>query len=192
MFSWLKQWFIPDVRVDVYLPKQRSIYHYSKDGGKTIVDADPMVIETEIAKVRPQLIVDFKLKRSIHPEFWLGHVNAVSKIRKIFGVKTYEEGGLLDGEVLDLFDHFFNYVESLKKNLPQQPTSAEETSPSTESSLAEQSPTTSSLPSGSSESVPNIGQPSPSIQEQPLPLDSTTPMMNTMSPLQMEQEKLNS
>lgn len=188
LINWIKSWFTPNPKIDIYLPKQRNIYHYTTDG-KNVISADPMEIETRLAKVRPQLSVDFKLKGSIHPDYYIGHINACQKIRDIFQIKKFSDGGLLDEEVLELLDHFFIYTDSIKKNSVQSQTSAPETSQSTAPSSAEQSPTPSSLPSGSSESEPKTEQPPSLPTEQPLPSECIPPTTNTTNPLPMEKEK---
>lgn len=145
----------------VYKPGQRLIYKYWN--GKDWVFTDPMVIYQKMAAVGPELYIDMKLSESISKDAPLGRRNLLKKIRDIFDVKLYEEGGLTQTETVNLLFHFITYCEWIKKNSSLLPTPVVAPSPSTpQPSSPDVAPTTPpSSDSGSSKDEPSSGPPEP-------------------------------
>lgn len=156
-------------RLDLYSPAERLIYRYFD--GQKVRRADPMVLYKNYAEVRTDLLVDLRgYYSSLMPEDKSNacHTGAVAKIRKIFDVPALgDEGGLTDGEVLDLLNHFTDYIDSVKKNSRSIPTTATATSAATPSCSEAGPPTSSTLDSGSTASASSTAAPAPSPAESP-------------------------
>lgn len=177
MWNKLKRWFkglfgqkprqTEVLRDGRYEPWERLLFHWW-DGEKEVW-ADPTPLCMELADIWPELIVDMKLANSEHSQAKQGWKAQVAKARKLFGLKTFAEGGLTDTESMAVLYDFYSWCEELKKNSPQSPTSATETSPSSASTSAEGPPTKSTSPSGSSGNGSSTGKPGPSTSASPSP-----------------------
>jgi hypothetical protein len=174
MFHWIKNLFskkethLPKApeRLDTFLPQERNIFSYFD--GEKLIKADPLPLWT--------------LAVSEHHEATQGHDELVSKIRKHFNVKSFEEGGLLDVECVDLLLQFKAYCDSIKKKQVTTPTSSETISPSSSSISEESLHTKNGSDSGSAAKEPSIAKQEQSPMEQPLPLDHAIPNPITMTP----------
>ena len=117
MWNWIKSWFVSNKEhLDLYHPKQRVIYHFWD--GKKVVDADPMPIYKAMMTVGPELSVDLKVSNSVSKDAGKAHDAAIVKIRKIFRVKSLDEGGITEAECVQLLEHFlrpFCYRYSVSK-----------------------------------------------------------------------------
>ena len=138
---------LPGSAEDVYLPSERLLYRYFT--GQEIVPADPMQLWQKLMEVGPELSIDMKVANSALKDAPKAHEAMLKKVRSIFSVKPWEEGGLSQLETIELLNHFLSWCHIEKKNTSPLPTSAAATSaPSAPSSVA--SPATeSSSPSGS-------------------------------------------
>ncbi len=152
----------------LYHPKKRMIYCYFD--GKKDVKADPMVLYRRAMENGPELSIDLKVANIPNKDSAKAHKGAVEKIRKIFSLVSFEDGGLTELETLDLLDHFFAFCDGVKKNSSASPTSV----PSQEGSkpLPAESPSiSSSSVSGSTEKEPSIEPQEAFPMEQQLPSD---------------------
>ena len=179
MFSWLVSLFKrkPTLKeMSLYTEEERLIYSYWN--GEKIVKADPMVLYKKLVTIGPDLEADMLGARSKSKKAMEYHDGVIKKLRNLFGVKSFEEGGLTEQETLSLYDHFQDYVGVIKKNGNPSATSQEETSPdtsastppSTEGSSTPSPPTPSSSDSGSTEKESSTNSPkqSTSVPETPL------------------------
>lgn len=146
-------------KYDLFMPEERLIYHYWN--GQDIVAMDPLVLYKKMQQVGPELSIDMVVAHSASKDANTAHTGLVVKIRNIFNVKNLGEGGLSEFETVQLLDHFLIYCESLKKNMSSYATSPMVTSSHSVPSTAARQPTTSSVGSGSTESVPSTGEPVP-------------------------------
>lgn len=156
MFGWFKK---NDTDGEFYKPKERQIYCYWN--GKEDIKEDPTVIYRRIADVGPELKIDLTVAGSISKDAGKAEVKAIQKLQKIFEVKSFAEGGLTEEELWNLFSHFLDYRDRLKKNSSPSPISATATLGSSSSSSAESPPTESGLVSGSTEKEPCTDQAEP-------------------------------
>lgn len=145
---------------EMYRPRERLLYEFW-DGEKH-VKADPMVLWNALMEVWPDLIVDMKLANSQHSQATKGWHAQIIKVRKVFSIKPFEEGGLTETESMAILYDFWAWCEELKKNYPQTPTSAGATSPTSGSTSAASPPTSSTSPSTSTGSESSTGDPGPS------------------------------
>lgn len=166
LFSWLKSFFVRE-RSDLFHPKKRLIYTYWN--GEKRVHSDPMVLYKRMSQKGGELSVDIKLSLSASKDADKGAELMLEKIRWIFEVKSYKEGGLTDGESVSLLEHFLGFCDGLKKNSRNSLTSPTETSFGSKSSTEETPPTQNGLDSGSTEKEPSTEDPPPSSTESPLP-----------------------
>jgi hypothetical protein len=162
---WLLNRFARDDQYEVYRPKERLIYSYFD--GKNIVHADPISTYKRLMAVGPELSVRIKLANSPSNAAGQAHEELLRDIRKVFGVKALDEGGLTEIETVDLLDHFLIYCARVKKKqnpwpMPSTPTAA---SPTTS---AAGPATANSSGSGSVENASPTGVPPPSPSESPL------------------------
>lgn len=144
-------------RFDDYRPKERKIYRYWN--GKKYVEADPMVLYKRMMEVKGDLTADQKLARSISKDALKGHTAMLTKIRNIFEVDKYEDGGLTEAETSDLLDHFMIYCHWVKKNSSPSAISPEATSPTSPPSSVENPSTSSISDSGSTEDEKKTDEP---------------------------------
>lgn len=197
MWSRLKEWLLSwlprrpaheEERFDLYKPHERLIYSYW-DGSKT-VHADPMILWRKVMAIGPELSVDIKVANSPMKDAANAHQKMLQKIRDLFGVKPFEEGGLTETESIALFDHFMVYCNVQKKTGREPPTSPGETSPSTPSppppsgggSSSASPPTGSSSGSGSTGTESSTSGPTASTTEPPTPSAPSPPDSTTTSP----------
>ncbi len=126
MFSSLRSWFrsrsSSNGDQSIYSPKERRIYAYW-DGQKQVKE-DPAVLYRKFLDVAAELDVDFKIATSISKDARQGQERALAAVRKMFSIKPLNDGGLTEDESFELFSHFLNYNESLKKNLKPSRTSS--------------------------------------------------------------------
>lgn len=190
MLGWLKSLFVKGTVGDgpnVFRPSERLVYHYFD--GKKMVRSDPLVLYRRIMDVKAQLSADISTSEVKESKFAeQAGKNAVTTIRKIFDLPPVDQGGLEDVDAWELFDHFFNYVLTLKKSTPTSPTSPEGTSSSTPPTpplQAAASLTPNSSGFGSTANGSRTGEPIPlpSVSEshsepppQALPSGRTVPM----------------
>lgn len=146
---------------DLYRPRERLIYRYFD--GKRVVDADPMELFRRQADVGPELSAHIKgafspLKTAPQEYQWM-----LEKIRTIFGVAPFKDGGLTDLETVDLLNHFLVWQGRLKKNSSPPPTLPEAPSGPTPAPISPSPdvgpPTSSSSGSGSTATAPPTGCP---------------------------------
>lgn len=133
MFSWLEKLLhciyeraIPKLQqgpYDLYHPKQRQIYQFFN--GQQITAIDPMILYKRIMEVGPELDIDIKVANSASKDASKAYETMLEKIRKIFGVAKLDEGGLTEEETIALMDHFFAYIDQVKKNLRFSETSSD-------------------------------------------------------------------
>ncbi len=178
LFSWIRSLFTTPIKQQgheesdrLYNPRERLIYSYFD--GKQIVKVDPLVTYKRIMAVAPSLNIDIKVSRSPSKAAPEAHGKMLDHIRGIFGLVPFEQGGLTEIEVVDLFDHFLVFCERQKKTPSTIQTSSTETSqstpPPTNSGPADFLPTHTSLDSGSTKSEPSTAKPEPSPTVQPSP-----------------------
>lgn len=164
-----------------YHPGERVIYSYF-DGEKT-VGADPAVLHTRVMDVGPDLDVDIQLSQSPSKDAKLGHQQMLKKIRGIFNVKPWEEGGLTETETVNLLNHFLAFCGWVKKNTSGPATSPGTTSHSSASPSGPGGPadpaTRSSSGSASTASDSRTGGRTSSPTESPSAPDSPPPEMGS-------------
>lgn len=129
-----------------YSRREQLIYVYH-DGEKE-VRADPMVLWNALMEVWPDLITDMKLANSQHSKARMGWDSQVARVRKVFSLKSFVEGGLTETSSMAVLYDFWAWCEELKKNYPPTPTSPGATSPTSAPTSAESPPTSNT--SGSS------------------------------------------
>ena len=146
MFGWFRRTKAKDP-VCIYDLRDRLIYEYFD--GQKIVKADPMYLYRKIMSVGAALSIDMKVATSQSKDAQQGHESALLKLREIFQVKSFVDGGLTEVETIDLLNHFMNFTEDIKKKSKMYATSPNnmESSPA----ILEQPspPTPSTSPSGS-------------------------------------------
>lgn len=185
-----------EMSFDVYKPHERKIYTYW-DGEKE-VKADPLILYKEVSSNWASISVDISVARSPMKGNVTAHNNLVKVLRRIFSIKPFEEGGLTEQELFDLFDHFLIYSEVIKKNSNRQAMSQQATSPNTQqptvdtssASVPESQPTKSPSDSSSTVSESDINKPIPSSSEPESPLESSTQDSTTTEQSQTEKKKL--
>ncbi len=172
MWKWIKGWFGKRTPLkqdgyayDLYTLEERRIYRYYD--GEKLVSADPMALHKRVMDVGPELSVDMKVANSPMKGAKEAHEKMLSKIRVIFSVKRFEEGGLTELETIDLLDHFLNYEDIQKKITQPYPTSPTDPSPSSASSSVESPPTASATASGSTKEESSTSE-SPSSPTEPV------------------------
>lgn len=193
IWEWLKGLFAAkkvDNPYNGWKPSERYIFRYW-DGEKDR-DEDPMELYIRMQDVGPELDVDLKVARSQLRDNYKGHVKAVEKIRGIFFVKPYKEGGLTNAECLNLLDYFLLWTGFEKKSTSQTQTSAGGTSPSTESTPEEKSPSGSTSDSGCADSDRSTDSPTPTPSGPGSPSGSSPPGKPTSETLPTATEKQSS
>jgi hypothetical protein len=134
---------------DLFMPEDRLIFNYWD--GKEVVRVDPIVLYKKMQEKGPEMSIDIKVAHSMSKDANTAHSSLVKKIRDIFGVKAYEEGGLTELETTQLLDHFLLFCHLLKKNSSPSPTSPTETSSPSEPSSEGPPPTPNGPGTGSTE-----------------------------------------
>lgn len=146
---------------DVYRPAERLVYTYWHGTGYRM--ADPLVLYRKMMAVGPELSVDIKVANTPgYKGAAEGHAKMIEKIKNIFEVKSFDEGGLTEVEMMELFDHFNDFCGDVEKKTSPPPTSPTGTSGTTPPSSAESPPTSSSSASGSTDAAPPTESPPPS------------------------------
>lgn len=159
-FGWPWGWFRKNDEDDaIFSLGERLIYRYND--GKKMVQADPLRLYKAVMTVGPELEIDIKVSKSPSKDAAAAHEQALLKIRKVFGVKPLEEGGLTEIETFRLFDHFMSFCGIKKKDTNGLPTSPEAPSLPTPPSLAEGPPTPKPSDSGSTGSGSSNEKPTP-------------------------------
>lgn len=181
MFSRLTAWLWPSRKesvvtpptLDVWKPSERLIFTYFRGKDLNEVAADPMPIYRKVKDIQQEVNADLILARSKMKGNLEGYKLAAKRIRGAFNLIPFEEGGLTELECIDLYNAFWAFVGTEKKNTPNSTTTSEATSTPTPTSSNGDSPATSSTPSGSAggstEGVDSTPQPLPS------PLASVSP-----------------
>jgi len=161
----------------LYSPSQRAIYTYFD--GVSLVRADPLVLYKRMMDVGLELSVDMKVSVSASKDAKRHHDEMIRKLRNIFNVPPLDaKGGLTEGEVVQLLDHFLLYCEGVKKNSPTSATTPTVTAASTSTSGGSP-PTPNISDSGSTASEFSTGTPESSPTGPPSPLASSTPTSTT-------------
>lgn len=166
MFGWFKRKQNHD-DPSVYSTTERAIYRYT-DGSK-MVTADPLVLVRKLMEIQPELAVDIKVAHSPSKDNLKAHVEMIAKLRNLFGVKPIEDGGLTESQLLDLFNHFLEYIDAVKKNSPNSATPPAATSATSEISSVESPPTPSFSECGSAATEHPTGGPGKFPSEPPSP-----------------------
>lgn len=148
-----------------YSKREQLTYQYY-DGVRDVV-MDPMILWRALSEVWPDLITDMKLANSQHSKAQMGWDAQVTKVRKVFSLKPFAEGGLTETGSMSVLYDFWYWCEELKKNYPPTPTSAAATSPTSASTSAENPPTKSGSDSFSSEKGSSTAGPVPSSSAAP-------------------------
>ncbi len=123
----------------IYSRREQLTYQYF-DGEKDVV-VDPMTLWKPLSEIWPDLITDMKLANSQHSKAQMGWDAQVAKVRKVFSLKPFAEGGLTETGSMGVLYDFWWWCEELKKNYPPTPISAEATSPTSASTSAASPPT---------------------------------------------------
>lgn len=145
---------------NLYKPKERLIYTYW-DGFKDVA-CDPYVLYKKLMAKGTDLSIDIKVANSQSKDAAAAHNSMIAKLRIIFDLKSYEEGGLTELETIGLMDHFLLFARRVKKNTSHFPTSQTATSDSSPSSTEGNRPTTNGSDSGSTANEPSTAEPPPS------------------------------
>jgi hypothetical protein len=123
MFNWLLEKIMfwkkkeEGTNDNLYYPKERLIYKYYN--GHRVVEADPLVLYKKHRQVWPDLCTDIKIATSAmlsDKETIPAHNKIVEQIRWIFDLVPIESGGLTEPEAEDLYEHFLDYCDRIKKN----------------------------------------------------------------------------
>ena len=112
-FGWLINWWKNRAR-----EKSRAIFRYWD--GKKERAIDPML-------AWQGLISDVEFNLDTHPaQIDRGEIEAIQvgsrTVQRVFAVKPVDEGGLTQLESLDLLVDYFDYLDTLKKNINPMPT----------------------------------------------------------------------
>ena len=182
LLDWFLSWFRKPIeeRLDFYRPAERFVYGWW-DGSKE-VRADPMVLYKKLMDVGPDVSIAIKVSESPSKDADKARQDLLGYIRRIFGLSSFEDGGLTEIETLQLLDHFLVYTETLKKNTRNSPTSPTATSPPSASSAGGSPATPSTSGSGSTASELPTGDQGPSLPPSELPSGSPTPAGTTGTP----------
>ena len=176
-------------RTDLYSPTERLIFRYH-DGTK-IIRADPLELYKKVMDVAPDLDIAIKLANSLHSDAKKGQEEAIATINGIFGLRPLDqEGGVTGIETMGIYDRFWEFCDSIKKNSRVNPTSAVETSPGMPGCDANDLITRRTAASGSTASESSNGQPIPLPTEQQSASASSTRGSTFTEPTPTEKEKL--
>ena len=163
LFGRLFGWFRRKDVYDVYHPGERMIFAYF-DGTKE-VKADPMELYRKLMEEGPELQADLSVATSTIAGMEKGasaaQFEVVEKVRRIFTIKPYKEGGLTEIEAIDLLLMFFAFCGAVRKKSNRSPILPSSSADSKTSSAA--APLTDKpLDSGSTDSAPSTAEPPPS------------------------------
>lgn len=146
LLSWFRERFARTAQpsadsYDVYDPKEKMVYRYWD--GEGMRRADPMVLWRAMMEVGPELAIDIKVADSPLKDAPKAHQSACKKIRGVFSIKEFDQGGLSEVKLLELADHFMIYCHSVKKNsrvsvTVDLPDASWNTSPTSESGLTDE------------------------------------------------------
>jgi hypothetical protein len=147
---------------DVYQPEERLIFHYYSGEYKGIVKADPMVLYKRFMSVRGDLQGDITVAFSPSKGAQAAHDGMIAKIRTLFDLVPYDQGGLTEGEAYELLQYFWSWCDRVKKNSKSSPTSPDATPDSSAPPTGEGPPTTSTSDFGSTSAENTTAAPGPS------------------------------
>jgi hypothetical protein len=148
---------------DVYQPEERLIFHYYAGEAKGIVHADPMVLYKRFMSVRGDFNGDYSVAFSSSKGAPAAHDALMCKIRMIFDLPaSFQDGGLTEGECLELIQFYWAWCEKTKKNSRSSPTSPDATPDSSAPPTEECPPTPSTSDSGSTCPENTTAAPGPS------------------------------
>lgn len=150
--------------MELYTPAERGIYRYCPrhDGDTScLVRADPMVLWKRISAVITDLSIDFKVAASPSKDASTAHTAVVRRLREIFQLPPFEEGGLTESQCLDLWNHFNEYCHAVKNGFSQSSTRSN-SSGAGEPSSTDAPPTPSSSQPGSAASDSSTAAPASS------------------------------
>lgn len=134
MFAWILSCF-----TRYFTPRRpaRGIFHFW-DGQRDRA-VDPFEILRAIAN-DPECVPDREAALML-----VGDDDATQKtircVRRVFGVKPFSEGGLLEDECLQLIEAFYDFLSALKKNTSGSPISSEPTAPESSPASTDPAPT---------------------------------------------------
>lgn len=119
----------PSMQDDLFLPAARLIYSYyaGTEGGEAIIrKADPVALYKRVLEHGPEIDVDRKVAQSRSKDALASHARLVTRLRDVFNVRPYEQGGLTEAELEALLDHFLLFMLRTKKggDQPQTPPAA--------------------------------------------------------------------
>lgn len=142
MLNWFKRW---------QNNRSRAIFRYWD--GSNEASADPLAVwrafradpEFDAERDIPALQLDDDKSLAV----------TIAAVRRAFGLKALEQGGLTEGECIALLYQFIAYVGHVKKNTSQTPTSP----PATEPTSSEGSITKPESDCTSTSNAPNSAEP---------------------------------
>ncbi len=179
----------PPAADDLYAPKERMIYRYF-DGDKQR-SVDPIVLYKAIMGDWININGGLTVMRAGMKDAFKGHDDFVGHVRSAFGLKTLDEGGLTEGEIGDLLEHFLEYALEVKKNSRIFPTPPMAIFRGFEQSTTESPPTSNTSDSGETAKESVSDAPAMSNTESALPSDLSPQASLTIERLPMETGKLN-
>lgn len=109
---------------DLTIFKADDMLIYTYSDGQKMVKADPMVLFKRWSEKEREIEVDLKAAQT--PGFDKANEAydaALNRIRWIFNIKPFEEGGLTEIKTLDLYNHLVMFFIEVKKNSNQSQTS---------------------------------------------------------------------
>lgn len=109
-----------DDELSVFKAEDMLIYSY--DNGQGTVKADPMVLFKRYAEKIEEIKVDLKVAQSPMKDADQAYDKGLERIRWVFDIKPYSEGGLTEVKTLELFYHFSRFIMDIKKNSSGTPT----------------------------------------------------------------------
>lgn len=99
----------------IYSPAQRFIFHYFD--GEKVVRVDPIEQYRKYSKVKDEIEVARSVAASPSKDREQQYEVMISRIRELFSIpKLGEHSGLTEQESVDLFNHFLEYCDYVKKN----------------------------------------------------------------------------
>lgn len=169
-FRWLASLFRRSDPFNMFTVKERLIYHYWD--GQRMVSVDPMELFKKLIDVAPKVYVDAKVVKFGMKDAPAKQKELIESVRGMFGIKPYDQGGLTETESMELFYHFLEFTERIKKNSSQSPMPQEGDSTGSSIFSGDGPPTKNPSGSGSTASEPSTetspssptGQPSLSGQ----------------------------
>lgn len=157
---------------DYFHPTEQNIYHYWDGERKRSVD--PMVIYKKYMAKADVFKHHITLAKSMHSQSAKGQDDLMAEICLLFDVKRYEEGkgGLTEDSLAALFNHYFEYNETVKKNTRPSTTTPKGPSPSSPPSPGKDPVTKPATDSGSTGTADASDSPTPSPSGSASPTDS--------------------